>query len=87
MALGLYVHNKQTITNQMKGHRIWSAMVRPKFFDIPDDLKQLADHWKANSQTDPDKITEQKAARTFGAALVHRPELPDTPKGTQWKLN
>jgi hypothetical protein len=41
MAIGLYVHNKQAVTNEMKGYRIWSAMMRPKYFDIPDDLKKL----------------------------------------------
>ena len=87
MAIGLYVHNKQAVTNEMKGYRIWSAMMRPKYFDIPDDLKKLADDWRANSQTNPDKITEQKAARDFGSALVHWIKLRDAPKGAQWKLN
>lgn len=46
-------------------------------FDVPNDLKILADDWRANSATDPDKITEQKAARNFGAALVHWIKLRD----------
>jgi hypothetical protein len=69
----------------MKGYSIWSAMMRPKYFDIPDELKKLSDEWRANSATDPDKITEQKAARAFGGSLVHWLKLKDAPKGTQIK--
>jgi hypothetical protein len=85
MAAGLYVHHTKKLTSEMRGFHIWGAMMRPKFFDVPDGLKKLADDWRANSATDPDKITEQKAARDFGAALVHWIKLRDAPKGTQWK--
>jgi hypothetical protein len=66
MAIGLYVHNKQAVTNEMKGYRIWSAMMRPKYFDIPDDLKKLADDWRANSQTDPTKSPSRKLPAISG---------------------
>jgi hypothetical protein len=75
----------QKTNPEMRGFDIWGAMMRPKFFDVPEELKKRADDWRANSATDPDKITEQKAARDFGAALVHWIRLRDAPKGTQWK--
>jgi hypothetical protein len=83
MAIGLYVHHKQAVTSEMKGYRIWSAMMRPKYFDIPDELKKLSDEWRANSRTDADKITEQPASRAFGGSIVHWLKLKDSPKGTQ----
>lgn len=87
MAIGLYVHHKQAVTSEMKGYRIWSAMMRPKLFDIPEDLKVLSDEWRANSKTDPDKITEQQTARAFGGTIVHWLKLKDAPKGTLHKLS
>ena len=85
MAIGLYVHHKQAVTSEMKGYRIWSAMMRPKYFVVPEEIKKLTEEWKANSKTDPDKITEQKASRDFGNSIVHWLRLKDAPKGTQFK--
>jgi hypothetical protein len=85
MATALYVYHAKKVSPEMKGFRIWSAMMRPEHFDIPEETKKLAEEWKANSKTDPDKITEQKASRDFGNSIVHWLRLKDAPKGTQFK--
>jgi len=85
MAIGLYAYNARKINPEMKGFRLWSAMMRPEHFDIPEDTKKLTDEWRANSKTDLDKITEQKASRDLGASIVHWLKLKDAPKGSQYK--
>lgn len=80
MAIALYVYQAKKISSEMKGFRLWSAMMRPEHFDIPEEIKKLTDEWKANSKTDADKITEQKASRDFGASIVHWLKLKDAPK-------
>ena len=82
MAISLYAYNAKKVNPEMKGFRIWSAMMRPNFFDIPEDIAKLTDEWRANSATDPDKITEQKASRDFGRSIVHWLKLKNAPNGT-----
>ena len=69
MACGLYFHHAKVLTPEMKGFNIWARMMRPKFFDLPADLVKAAEDWKANSKTDPDKITKQKRLAISGVRL------------------
>jgi hypothetical protein len=71
MATGLYFQHTKLLTPEMKGFNIWARMMRPKYFDLPAQLAKAAEDCKAKSKTDPDKMTDQKAAREFGGSGVH----------------
>jgi hypothetical protein len=55
----------------MKGFGMWARLMRPQYFDLPEQLAKDIAELKAVSKTDADKIAEQAASRAYGKNLVH----------------
>jgi hypothetical protein len=70
-ALVLYQHQTGTLTPEMKAFAMWQKMMRPEFFELPEQLSTDIKEWKSGSHTDPDKIETQANARLFGKNLLH----------------
>ena len=71
MASALYFHHTKRFTPEMKGFGVWSRLMRPQYFDLPEQLTQDIAEWKAASKTDPDKIETQVNGRAYGKTIVH----------------
>jgi hypothetical protein len=71
MAASLYYHHAKDFTPEMKGFGMWARLMRPQYFDLPEQLAKDIAELKAVSKTDPDKVTEQAGSRLYGKNLVH----------------
>jgi hypothetical protein len=46
-------------------------LMRPQYFDLPEQLAKDIAEWKTASKTDPDKVETQANSRAYGKAIVH----------------
>lgn len=71
MSVGLYKHHDSKLSPEMASFLVWSAFMRPGFYDLNDESNKFIKEWKSASETDPSKITGQDASRRFGDAILH----------------
>ena len=71
MAAALCVYHTKELTPEVKAFQLWARMMRPQYFDLPDQLSKELNEWRAASKTDPDNIKTQANSRLFGKNLIH----------------
>ncbi|HWN52047.1 MAG TPA: glutamine--tRNA ligase/YqeY domain fusion protein [Xanthobacteraceae bacterium] len=70
MGSSLYFHHAKELTPEMKAFGLWSRLMRPKYFDLPQQLaKDIAD-FRAENPINPDDIKTRAASRALGKVIL-----------------
>lgn len=70
MGSSLYFHHSKELTPEMKAFGLWSRLMRPKYFDLPEQLAQDIADFGSQSQINPDEIKTQAASRALGREIL-----------------
>ena len=60
MTIALFKHHDKNLTAEMAAFLVWSAIMRPGFYDLSEATNQLLDEWRKNSRTNPTQVTADK---------------------------